>query len=89
MRGATIDQNCSLHCHDFFTPLAVGWGLMSPHPSSGATVTMRFFRRRLNPIFIEDEEPYDWGRQHSVGPKVLFIVITFSTVMSVLYFFLQ
>ncbi len=49
---------------------------------------MRVFRRRLNPIFIEDEH-YDWGRQHRVGPKILFIVITFCMAVSVLYFFLQ
>ena len=50
---------------------------------------MKLLKRRLTPIFIEDEEPYDWGRQHSVGPKVLVIIISFAIVMSVLYFFVQ
>ena len=46
------------------------------------------FRRKHNPIFIE-EEHQEFGKRHSVGPKYLFITITFLIVIGVLYFFLQ
>ncbi|MDP1931443.1 MAG: hypothetical protein Q8L60_08300 [Gammaproteobacteria bacterium] len=49
---------------------------------------MRIFKRRYNPIFIE-EERREWERRHRSGPKILFIVITFAIVMSTLYLFLQ
>ena len=49
---------------------------------------MRIFRRRYNPIFIE-EEYQDWGKRNRIGPKILFIVITFAIVISTLYFISQ
>ena len=49
---------------------------------------MKFFRRRYNPIFIE-EECQDWGKRNRFGSKLLFVFVIFAIVIGTLYFFLQ
>lgn len=49
---------------------------------------MKLFRRRYNPIFIE-EEYQDWGKRNRFGSKLLFIVITFALVIGTLYLIAQ
>lgn len=39
---------------------------------------MRFFKRQMNPIFVEDED-YNWGGKKSSGMKVL-LVLTLAVV---------
>lgn len=49
---------------------------------------MRVFRRRYNPIFIEEDYRY---RQRRGGffVKFLFILVSFSLVLGALYLFIQ
>lgn len=41
---------------------------------------MRFFKRQMNPIFVEDED-YNWGRKKHGGVKLLLLLTV--TVMAV------
>lgn len=49
---------------------------------------MRVFRRRYNPIFIEEDYQYR-NRRGGLLQKSLFILITFGVVISALYFLIQ
>lgn len=49
---------------------------------------MRVFRRRYNPIFIEEDYSVRQRRGGFVT-KLLFILIAFSAVLGALYFFIQ
>lgn len=46
---------------------------------------MKIFRRRYNPIFIE-EETQDWGKRNRAAPKFIFVIVIFAIVISTLYF---
>lgn len=49
---------------------------------------MRIFRRRYNPIFIEEDYQFR-SRSGGVLQKTLFILVTFTAVIGVLYFIVQ
>jgi hypothetical protein len=61
---------------------------MVPSENTGASLVMRLFKRRYSPIFIE-ENYYERRRKGGLLMKLLFLAITFSIVISVLYLFLQ
>lgn len=49
---------------------------------------MRVFRRRYNPIFIEEDYQYR-NKRGGLLQKTLFVLITFGVVISALYFLIQ
>ncbi len=49
---------------------------------------MRMFRRRYNPIFIEEDYQFR-NRSGGLLQKTLFVLVTFSIVIGALYFFIQ
>lgn len=49
---------------------------------------MRVFRRRYNPIFIEEDYQYR-NRRGGLLQKTLFILIAFGVAISALYFLIQ
>lgn len=49
---------------------------------------MRVFRRRYNPIFIEEDYQYR-KRRGGLLQKTFFILITFGVVISALYLLIQ
>lgn len=55
---------------------------------SNGEPNMRVFRRRYNPIFI-DEDYQSRHRRGGLLQKTFFILITFSVVISALYFLIQ
>jgi len=44
---------------------------------------MRFFKKQMNPIFVEDEE-YNWGGKRNGGLKLLFFLIIIALIAGVL-----
>ena len=57
-------------------------------PISTSEPFMRVFRRRYNPIFIEEDYQYR-NRRGGLLQKTLFILVTFGVVISALYFLIQ
>ena len=49
---------------------------------------MRVFRKRYNPIFIEEDYQYR-NRRGGLLQKTFFVLITFGAVVTVLYFIIQ
>lgn len=46
---------------------------------------MKFYRRKMNPIFIEDEQ-YHWGQKRR-GVRILLFVLSVVVVIALIVFF--
>lgn len=49
---------------------------------------MRVFRRRYNPIFIEEDYQHR-NRRGGLLQKIFFVLVTFGVVITVLYYLIQ